>query len=161
MSSIGLLDTSTSKGRIQQGNKYENILDTFLKNNNLNFININNEKKFSYYDFINRHKDFPTILELKSKNVGSGKNNSNVNIVSCYKIECFRKSKLKYNTLRFFYIYCYIEPNNNHTFAIFEIKLDEIDDYKYFKTYMKNKKPYLEVPLRYFIPLEENINILK
>jgi len=161
MSSIGLLDTSTSKGRIQQGDIYENILETLLKNNNLNFININNQKKFSYYDFLNRNKDFPTILELKSKNVGCYKNNSNINLVSCHKIECFRKSKLKYKTLRFFYIYCYIEPNNNHTFAIFEIKLDEIDEDIFFKTYMKDKQPYLEVPLRFFIPLEENINILK
>jgi hypothetical protein len=161
MSSIGFLDTSTSKGRIMQGDIYEDILDILLKKYNLDFININNQKKYSYYDFLNRNKDFPSILELKSKKVGVDKNNGNINLVSCHKIECFRKSKLKYKTLRFFYIYCYIEPNYNHTFAIYEIKLDEIDDDIFFKTYMKDKQPYLEIPLRYFIPLEENINILK
>jgi len=161
MSSIGLSDTSTINGRIMQGDKYENILDTLLKNNNLNFVNINNEKKYSYYDFLNRNKDFPIILEIKSKKVEGDKNNNNINLVSCHKIECFRKSKLKYKTLRFFYIYCYIDPYNNHTFAIYEIKLDEIDEDIFFKTYMKDKQSYLEIPLRYFVSLEENINILK
>jgi len=69
--------------------------------------------------------------------------------------------KMKYPTLRFIYIYCTASSFKDYIYNFYEIDLNIIDDDIFFITTLPDNQKYYEVPLRYFKPLEQNIEMLK
>jgi len=166
MSLIGIgIDTKTSNGRVEQGEKYEQILDDILIEYNTNFKRVSNIKKYNWYDFIkydDNLKTKPILLELKSKNVNNNtnKNNKNINFISSYKINKFISFKKKYKDARFIFVFCTINDFIKYEYTMYEIDLELFEDGTFFTTTMKNDEKLFEVPIRYFCPLIENIDNL-
>ena len=159
--SIGI-DTKTSEGRIEQGEKYEIILDDILNKYETNFKRVSNIKKYNWYDFIkydNNCKEKPILLELKSKNVNNttNKNNKNINFISSYKINKFIIFKKKYEDARFIFVFCTIYDFVRYEYTFYEIDLELFEIGTFYTTTMKNDEKLFEVPIRYFCPLIANI----
>jgi len=163
MSLIGIgIDTKTSNGRVEQGEKYEQILDDILIEYNTNFKRVSNIKKYNWYDFIkydNNCKTKPILLELKSKNVNNttNKNNKNINFISSYKINKFIIFKKKYEDARFIFVFCTIYDFVRYEYTFYEIDLELFEIGTFYTTTMKNDEKLFEVPIRYFCPLIANI----
>ena len=166
MSLIGLgiekIDTKTSEGRIEQGEKYEKILEDILNKYETNFKRISKIKKYSWYDFIKYDKITklpPILIELKSKNINNtfNTNNRNINLISSYKINKFINFKNKYKDARFIFVFCTIYDFSKYEYTFYEIDLDLFENGTFFTTTMKNGETLFEVPIRYFCPLIANI----
>ena len=69
--------------------------------------------------------------------------------------------KMKYPTLRFIYIYCTTSSLKDYIYNFYEINLDIINDDTFYITTLPDNQKYYEVPLRFFKPLEQNIEMLK
>lgn len=169
MSLIGIgiekIDTKTSEGRIEQGEKYEKILEDILNKYETNFKRISETKKYSWYDFIKYNKITkipPILIELKSKNINdtSNINNKNINFISSHKINKFIAFKKKYEDARLIFVFCTIYNFIKYEYTMYEIDLELFENGTFFATTMKNGQKLFEVPIRYFCPLIANISNL-
>jgi len=162
---IEKIDTKTSEGRMQQGAKYEEILEDILNKYETNFKRVSNERKYSWYDFIKYDKITklpPILIELKSKNINdtSNINNKNINFISSYKINKFINFKNKYKDARLIFVFCTIYNFIKYEYTMYEIDLELFRNNTFFSTTMKNGEVLFEVPIRFFKPLLENIDNL-
>jgi len=162
---IEKIDTKTSEGRIEQGEKYEKILDDILIEYKTNFKRISETKKYSWYDFIKYDKITklpPILIELKSKNINdtSNINNKNINFISSHKINKFIAFKSKYKDARLIFVFCTIYNFEKYEYTIYEVDLELFENGTFFTTTIKNGGKLFEVRIRFFKSLLENIDNL-
>ena len=149
------LDTKCEIDRRIIGKYYENKFLEHLKEKGYNHI-IKHPEKFNCYDFSELNGKNNNYYEQKSK-LGLIENH-NVSYVDVNKIAQYRQLIINnhnndYNDANFYYINCFINPNNfmDYSFYYYKVDLKKIVDFNI--TTLGDSNTFI-IPIEYFKPID-------
>jgi len=151
-----VLNTSIEEHRQLLGNYGEILLSNFFIKYNLKFKYMNDDNKYSRYDFKLELNDNLYIIELKTRIGHIDKHN--IEILDYNKVHHYLYLKKVNNNIKFkiIFIFNHIEGDDNYNFYYYEIDdINEFENITFLNDKFKNK--FYELPIRYLKPIEELI----